>query len=201
MPSTKETLGYCTALSSVALIGNPASAAIVNLTFTPNVLPYQAVPTYGLSIAINEIPGAAFFQFNDTYGRSIRTTLSGTNTITALKSAFSNSTVDPASTGFYGFLPAPLSFNPVGTQVMGFKTASNQVGWVVIQFGPLGGSINYLAGAFNTTPGDSIVTPSLAAIPETSTSIALAGLSMLAAGVGIREKRRRRKAREAAAEA
>ncbi|WP_309387402.1 hypothetical protein [Cerasicoccus frondis] len=193
MTTAKSVFSYGSALSSVAIVATPASAAIVQLSFSPNAVPYSGGGWFGTSVNIDQIPGGNIWQYNDTYGRTLVVKYTSVNAIAGITMVGKGQPLG-SSDYFSGGIPGPLSYYPNGTHTIGFITDSNQVGWIRIAFGPLSTTIHYLYGAYNDTPGGTIIAGVEGApiIPETSTTIALAGLSALAIGVGIREKRRRK---------
>ncbi|MEO0796688.1 MAG: hypothetical protein AAFX93_16080 [Verrucomicrobiota bacterium] len=173
------------ALASAAIAGSPASAAIVSLSFSPT------------SVATGS---SNFISVSDTLGAPIGLVFEINNGVKGFGTA-------AGITGFASFAPGAtvstgaafgtaFSFSSGAsfTANFGFITAANQVGWIQLQFGGLGGPITNVAGAWNDTPGQSIISGggAVGTVPETSTTIALAGLATLAAGVGLRKARRRK---------
>ncbi len=95
----------------------------------------------------------------------------------------------------YGYVLVPSL--AAGTYTFGFVTPGNQAGWIRMSFDPVPGAITYLAAAYNTTPGAGIIAGSLAEpIPESSTTMAFAGLATLATGIGVRKLRKRKAAKQ-----
>lgn len=179
--------GFGAALSTLVLAPN-VEAMIVNLTPTPGSQPYLSTATIDLGIPGGNLD---FFQFNDTAGK----TLVGSST----------------AYDIYGFRPAPfgsaissgqsfssylsIGLSASGTATFGFLTNAGQVGWIQMNLGGAGGTILYLAAAFETDPGVPIVSGD---VPEPDT-LPLAGLGLLAMGAaGVRARRREKKRAQAA---
>ncbi|MEO0796689.1 MAG: hypothetical protein AAFX93_16085 [Verrucomicrobiota bacterium] len=178
---------FSAALAGVALAAPQASGAIVGLNFTPNPVTYGPTQTVSITDTL-AAPVAQFQQFNNSDGKTLSADLPPI-------SGFAYITVgQPITTGatFFSLISIGATVGDTGT--FAFLTATNNVGWIRVNFGGAGGPVTYLAGAWNNTPGGAIISGggAVGAVPETSTTIALAGLATLAAGVGIRKARRRK---------
>lgn len=180
------------AMASLSLT-HYADAGIVNLTGNLNpAQPFQG-PASGGSFQAILGGGNDFFQFNDTFGKSLFALASG-DLVGFRVATYSNAITTGMAFG------GPLHYGPgaSGVKTFGFKTTGNQVGWIRINFGGLAGAIDYLAAAYNDTPGGNIHAGKREvfsnAVPEPSTA-ALAGLGALALGaVGLRKMRRKQTA-------
>ena len=151
-------------------------AAIVNLTFTPGSLPYNAGPgTTLVGVSINQVAGSIqFSQWNDYIGRTLILGLSGT--ISAALVSVSQS-LDP-NTFFPGTSNIAFTLSKSGTTFVGFRAGAN-VGWFSIQFQGLGGDLVYLTGQYGNA-GETVHVPAPGA------------LALLALGaVGVRRNRKR----------
>ncbi|MEO0795946.1 MAG: hypothetical protein AAFX93_12330 [Verrucomicrobiota bacterium] len=177
------------ALSTLGFAGLPASGAIVSLNFTTASVAFGSNATIGLTDAggtvfsIRVLNGFSGPQFQAQGGGVF------------LGSPFLGSGASITS-GLASRLIQSFS-SSYGTLTFGFRTASNELGWVRIDVAAFGPPVVLLAGAYNNIPGQGIINGQNVAItpvPETSTTIALAGLATLAAGVGIQRARRKRQA-------
>jgi len=196
---SKETAAkYGAALSVAALTGSSASAAFVSLTVTPNVIPFTA---YGSAVTLSDgiTSIGSFLAYNFPVGKAalLNTAVQPDPLGGFITGAVTyGATISPGSaTTSFGFFAPPSA---TGTYTFGFATIANQAGWIRYSFGGTNGADTILAAAFNDTPGGAIFAGQLAGpgpvpvIPESSTTIALAGLATLAAGVGVRHRRRKR---------
>jgi hypothetical protein len=128
----------------------------------------------------------SFGQFNDFIGRTFGSPF-GVGTLQFRPAAASN--VITAGQSFVNQNPAPLR-----SERRPLASGLPTVDWVGFRSTTAGsgGSVTYLAAALNTTAGEPIHSGSLAPVPE-PTSLALLGLSALAAGArGIKRLREKR---------
>ena len=170
------------------------SAQVVDLTFTPSIVPYGLAPdappvVFGIPTS-NGVRDISFNFFNDANGR----------TFTGPPSAFSFGLVDPGDV-FSGirifttssFLPASvfLANGRRGIETFGFLFSGN-AGFFRVDLGQPGGPITFLDGQL-AIGSSSITIPEVpTAVPEPS-SVGLTALALGAVGL-----RRRRKATKAA---
>ena len=174
--------GYGVAMASLSLT-HYADAGIIDVSANlGGPVPYVS------STAFRLLGGAVdFVQFNDTTGKTIfvRSDIAG------IRSApFSN----VITTGMTFKTSFSMGTSASGTKTFGFITTGNQVGWIKMNLGGLGGDITYLAAAYNDTPGGNILSGTFSTVPEPSTA-ALTGLGALALGaVSLRKMRRQRTA-------
>ncbi len=192
----REISAPASAAFGVALAGlaaGPAEAAVVSLTATPATLPYGA-GTFGVADAyVQLLAGTSaigtFAAFNNAYGKSF----GGTSGFFPAVSG---------SLGWIGTAPATITTgltfatgvfataSSTGTRTVAFRTDANQLGWLRVSFGGQGGTVAYLAAAYETTPGAPIGAgegPTAIPLPAT---LPLAGLGLLALGAaGLRRKR------------
>ena len=177
------------------------SAQVVDLTFTPSIVPYDLIVPFTAPTVVFGIPTSngvsdiTFGFFNDAIGR----------TFYGPPSAATFARVDPGDV-FSGFVSADQTFTSIffpfgssfglltvtGIETFGF-VLSGQAGFFRVDFGQqLGDPITLLDGQFNIG-GSSITIPEVpTAVPEPS-SVGLTALALGAAGL-----RRRRKATKAA---
>ena len=174
------------------------SAQVVDLSFTPSIVPFfsgfQAVssaPTVVFGVPASDgVSSVSFNFFNDTFGR----------TFYGPPSAATFARVDPGDV-FSGFVSADQTFTSIffpfgssfglltvtGIETFGF-VLSGQAGFFRVDFGQqLGDPITLLDGQFNIG-GSSITIPEVpTAVPEPSS----VGLTALALGaVGLRRRRK-----------
>ena len=175
------------------------SAQVVDLTFTPSVVPFDASVFAGSAVVFgiptsDGVSSVNFNFFNDSIGRTFfGSTGAG---------AASFAAVDPGDV-FSGFVPAdgggqtftsaffPFGIFTLGTGVTGIETfgfvLSGQAGFFRVDFGQPGGPVTFLDGQL-AVGGSSITIPEVpTAVPEPS-SVGLAALALGAVGL-----RRRRK--------
>jgi MYXO-CTERM domain-containing protein len=180
--------GYGAALSTLVLAAN-VEATIVVLTPTPGSQPFSASTVVELGLD-GGFPD--FWQFNTSVGKSLVGSSSYYD-IQGFRPAPFGSTISAGQT-FTSYLSIAPSAS--GTATFGFLTHQNQVGWLQMNLGGVGGDIVYLAAAFQSTPGVSIKSGD---VPEPDT-LAMAGLGLLAMGAaGVRRRRRERQRAEVAA--
>ena len=173
------------------------SAQVVDLTFTPSIVPYDLIvpitaPTVVFGIPTsNGVSDITFVFFNDSIGRTFIGPLGAT----------SFATVDPGDV-FSGFVPADgggqtftSTFFPYGTilangltgiETFGF-VLSGDAGFFRVDLGQPGGPVTFLDGQL-ATGSSSITIPEVpTAVPEPSS----VGLTALALGaVGLRRRRK-----------
>ena len=186
------------ALTSVCSVPE-LSAQVVDLTFTPSVVPFNtqlagSAVVFGIPTS-DGVSSVNFNFFNDSIGRTFfGSTGAG---------AASFAAVDPGDV-FSGFVPADgggqtftSTFFPfgefflLGTGVTGIETfgfvLSGQAGFFRVDFGQPGGPVTFLDGQL-AVGGSSITIPEVpTAVPEPSS----VGLTALALGaVGLRRRRK-----------
>ena len=171
------------ALSAVYLSPAAVEADIVDLT--PNLpasLPFGA-STFIFDFVPGTASGSDMLQWNDSLGKSFSANGQAGDLVGFQYAPLSNiiTTGQTFNTGI------GVGTSQSGTATFGFLTKTNQVGWIKMNFGGVGGAITYLAAAFNSTPGGAIHAGTFA-VPEPTGLAALAGLAMGAATL-----RRRRK--------
>ena len=174
------------------------SAQVVDLTFTPSVVPFNtqlagSAVVFGIPTS-DGVSSVNFNFFNDSIGRTFfGSTGAG---------AASFAAVDPGDV-FSGFVPAdgggqtftsaffPFGIFMLGTGVTGIETfgfvLSGQAGFFRVDFGQPGGPVTFLDGQL-AVGGSSITIPEVpTAVPEPSS----VGLTALALGaVGLRRRRK-----------
>ncbi|WP_309381736.1 hypothetical protein [Cerasicoccus frondis] len=187
---------YGVALSSVVLAVSPASAAIVNLTFAVETVPFAPGYGYGQYLYDGSNSVGHFPAFNNNSGKTIGTTFGMSGWYSGPVPYGGAITFLNAVQRIAAWIPATASY----TATFGFLTLGLQTGWVRISFKNRG-TTTFLAAAYNDERYGSInagqTAPLGAVIPESSTTIALAGLASLAMGVGVRKWRKRRSTKTA----
>jgi hypothetical protein len=169
-----------------ASLAPTAEGAIIDLTPSPDVVGFNTAAI--VSLQGGTTGGLEIKQFNNTYGKAL-SAISFLNIVGLRAAPRSNIiTTDQVFTDYIA-----RSFGKNGTSTFGFITRFNQVGWVRINFGGAAKPVTYLAAAYNTTPGASMHSGTGAATVPEPTSLALLGLSALAAGS--RGARRMRKSK------
>ncbi len=163
-------------------------ADIIDLTFTPNINSYNPGPGYFIVPILIDQVGANFSQFNDFFGKTlVQGSLTGVQLVNA------SSTLNAGTFMGAPFIAAGNGFSAAatGTAFVGFSFNGN-VGWFSLNLGGPGGAITYLGGEYGSM-GESVhVGGTSPAVPETGSTLALAGLSLLALGaVGVRLNRAR----------
>lgn len=185
----KSFAGFGAAMSALA-ITPMAHGAIIDLTAN---LPGPLAAGGSLSFDFVGGPANDLFQFNDGAGKSIIVLAAGD--IGGIIPTQASSLIT-ATAPFAGSIN--IAATAAGTVTYGFLTQANEIGWLRMNLGGAGQAIVYLAAAFNDTPGEAIHAGTGASnrssVPEPS-SMALAGLGLLALGArGVRRTRKRRAA-------
>ena len=176
------------------------SAQVVDLSFTPSIVPFfsgfQAVssaPTvvFGVPASDGVIP-VSFNFFNDTFGRTFIGPTSASN-FAAVNPGDVFTALVPADGGTFLFSTGSflLTTGVTGIETFGF-VLSGVVGFFRVNFGQPGDPVTFLDGQL-AVGGSSITIPEVpASVPEPS-SVGLTALALGAVGL-----RRRRKATKAA---
>ena len=179
----KYVAGFGAALAATAAVPE-ADAGIVPLTPNPTSLAFSDGTLVNLGIGPEPYD---FFQTNDTEGKTlygVSYDATDFNIASFVQAQFSQL----ITSGLSFITPLVVSYSAAGTATYAFRTKANQFGWIRMNLGGPAGIINYLAAAFNDTPGGTIGAGKLA-VPEPS-SAALAGLGALALGaLGVRRLR------------
>ena len=191
--SFKKTLkvssGFAAAMAAVGGC-QYAEATIVAVNVSPNI----TFPNTGTNFFVTWAGGGGtWFGYNDGVGK----TMYGSN---VLKVFSSGVTIKGTNIGAASFLPQDASKS--GSEIIGFKTTGNLLGWFKVNWGGTGGDIVFSSGYINTAAGGSIVAGGNtdgggATVPEPS-SAAVLGLGGLAMGAVALRRRRQRKADSAA---
>ena len=173
------------AMSAMYLAPTAVEADIVDLT--PN-LP-ASMPFGASTFTFDFVPGSAtgndFLQWNDSIGKTFSYN-GGVGDIAGFVYAPLSNVVTTGMSFVSGY---GVGTSGSGTATFGFLTKANQVGWIRINFGGVGGAITYLAAAYNDTPGGIIHSGTFAVPEPTSGMAALAGLAIGAAGMRRRRKK------------
>ena len=198
--SFKKTLkvssGFAAAMAAVGGC-QYAEATIVTVNVSPNVA-FPAANAQAFAVTWSTGTGA-WAAFNDGIGK----TMYGSN---VLKVFSSGVTIKGTNIGAATVLGQDASKS--GSEIIGFKTTGNLLGWFKVNWGGTGGDIVFSSGYINTAAGGSIVAGGNtdgsgggggggATVPEPS-SAALLGLGGLAMGAVALRRRRQRKADSAA---
>jgi hypothetical protein len=165
---------------------------IISLSASPSTIPYG-----GASFVTLTPLGAAFFQFNDTLGKSL---------LSSNGFAWANVTLGQRIDAALPFGFVSNSPSAGGDTLFAFRV-NNHYGWIKQNLGGTGGAITFISGAYNDgtdLANDYIDAGTLnggsgggfAAVPEPG-SVGLMGLATLAVGA---TALRRRRAAAAAAE-
>lgn len=164
--ATKAAATFGAALATLGVVSE-LQADIVPLTFNPGTVNW-----FGSTYVFMPEVGASFWQWNDTYGKTVTAGFLG-----GVDYATYSQTISPATfTGTYGLY---FSASATGTQYVAFGYAGN-VGWFSFDAGGYGGAVVYLEGAYGNA-GEAL---------HVGTVPAPAGLALLALGaLGIRRKR------------
>ncbi|MEO0796318.1 MAG: hypothetical protein AAFX93_14205 [Verrucomicrobiota bacterium] len=195
MNSTNKNFAYGAALSGVVLAGVPANGALVHLDIFVKQIDYNGTslaPVFNALLAPGTFVGS-FTAFNDTSGKSIGGTGGGISAWIPFPITY-GSPITTGATPVSSYIGIPPFASGVFT--FGFITALGQPGWIRMDLGVPGGPVTFIGAAYNDTPGSVILAG--VPVPEPATTIALAGLASLAAGVGITKARRRRQEKKAA---
>lgn len=181
----KYVAGFGVALAATAAVPE-AEAGIVSLTPNPTSLAFSDSTYVNLGIGPEPYD---FFQTNATTDKTLAGGTYGTVDLNI--ASFAQIQFSQLITSGLSFItPLVVSYSAAGTATYAFRTKANQFGWIRMNLGGPVGVINYLAAAFNDTPGEPIGAGKLV-VPEPS-SAALAGLAALALGaVGVRRLRKR----------
>lgn len=193
---TKSLASYGAVLASVG-ISSHAQAEIKDLDLAGNLPPslvysYSAYQNFNLLGAYGN--GNQFGQYNDTTGKDLIATATGT--LFRLVGT-STTTIGP---GFTGGNFVEFGVGDTGDRLIGFLTSDDKAGWLKINLGGAGGTINYLAAAINDAAGGTIhagdyIEGNIPNAPEPS-NIALISLGLLATGAsGIRKLRKTAKSK------
>ena len=173
------------AASAIMYISPSAEATVIDLT--NNIVP-DSVPGQATSVSVTVDVGSglfSFLQWNDPIGK----TLFSANGSIGLVSGSGM-----VSAGLFG---GDTAVNPgTGLQFIGFVTNGGLSGWLQVDFGGVGDTIQYLAGAYDDSGAAIMVgdTGGNVSVPE-PTTLGLTALGLLAAGAA----GKRRKANLAAA--
>jgi hypothetical protein len=187
-PLFKQAATFGAAVSALVVANAAgAEAAIVDLTPTIGSV---SIPFLGPASAgsfVNLGPLGSFYQWNDTYGKTI-----GAFDAFGFRPAQASSVASPATIAGAG--EVNFGTGATGTVFVAF-TQGNYAGWLKLNLGGSGGAIHYLAAAYNDTPGGTIHVGSTsggeAPEPATTALIALGLLALGARGVQrLRESRR-----------
>ena len=193
--SFKKTLkvssGFAAAMAAVGGC-QYAEATIVAVNVSPNI----TFPNTGTNFFVTWAGGGGtWFGYNDGVGK----TMYGSN---VLKVFSSGVTINATNIG--GATALSISPSKTGTEIIGFKTTGNLLGWFKVNWGGSGGDVIFSSGFINTVANGTIVAGGNTegggggtTVPEPS-SAALLGLGGLAMGAVALRRRRQRKADSAA---
>ena len=196
--SFKKTLkvssGFAAAMAAVGGC-QYAEATIVTVNVSPNIaFPANVAQNFAVTWSTGS---GAWAGYNDTIGK----TIGASNLVKVFSSGV---TINATNIG--GATALSISPSKTGTEIIGFKTTGNLLGWFKVNWGGTGGDIIFSSGYINTAVGGTIVAGGNTdgggggggtTVPEPS-SAALLGLGGLAMGAVALRRRRQRKADSAA---